>query len=94
MRARVFMLLAIVLAGCSAPAVAPRGTSVDPSSIATVRLVIHRSATCSCCHLHLAYLRDAGWQVDDVSDADNTATKDRMGIPADARSCHTTIAAR
>lgn len=98
MRATLVTLLVLILVGCAAPAVgpgaAPIAASTDRPSIATVRLVVHRSATCSCCHLHLAHLRDAGWQVDDIIDADNTATKDRIGIPATARSCHTTIAGR
>ncbi len=102
MRACLALSLVLILAGCAAPVVSPAAGptavstsgSVDRSSIATVRLVLHRSATCSCCHLHLAHLRDAGWQVDDMIDADMTMTKDRMGIPAAARSCHTTIAGR
>lgn len=73
------LLLAIVLAASSTTAIA-----------ATLPVVaVYKTPWCGCCKLWVEHLRKAGFTVEvhDVEDLD--AEKDRMGVPADKRSCHT-----
>jgi hypothetical protein len=73
------LLLAIALAASSTTAIA-----------ATLPVVaVYKTPWCGCCKLWVDHLRKAGFTVEvhDVEDLD--AEKDRMGVPADKRSCHT-----
>lgn len=59
--------------------------------------VMHKSATCACCVGHEAHLREHGYRVEHVlyEDAGELealeALKDSLGVPAQHRSCHTTV---
>ena len=73
------LLLAIVLAASSTTAIAAALPVVE----------VYKTPWCGCCKLWVDHLRKAGFTVEvhDVEDLD--AEKDRMGVPADKRSCHT-----
>ena len=73
------LLLAIVLAASSTTAIAA----------ALPVVAVYKTPWCGCCKLWVDHLRKAGFTVEvhDVEDLD--AEKDRMGVPADKRSCHT-----
>ena len=73
------LLLAIVLAAASTTAIAA----------ALPVVAVYKTPWCGCCKLWVEHLRKAGFKVEvhDVEDLD--AEKDRMGVPADKRSCHT-----
>ena len=73
------LLLAIVLAASSTTAIAA----------ALPVVAVYKTPWCGCCKLWVEHLRKAGFTVEvhDVEDLD--AQKDRMGVPADKRSCHT-----
>ena len=73
------LLLAIVLAASSTTAIAA----------ALPVVAVYKTPWCGCCKLWVEHLRKAGFTVEvhDVEDLD--AEKDRMGVPADKRSCHT-----
>ena len=100
------LLIAALVAGCSASVVTPRGAGSEPGApsggtasatpgvaAARIRLAIevHRSPTCSCCHEWEAYLRAAGWSVRSVEEADMNGFKQRHGVPEAAWSCHTAL---
>ena len=46
---------------------------------------------CGCCDGWAKHLRDAGFRVTVAESADMAAEKDRRGIPARVRSCHTGV---
>ena len=73
------LLLAIVLAASSTTAIAA----------ALPVVAVYKTPWCDCCKLWVEHRRKAGFTVEvhDVEDLD--AEKDRMGVPADKRSCHT-----
>lgn len=51
--------------------------------------VVHKSPSCGCCGGWIAYLEQHGWQVT-VKDTDAMdEVKARLGVPAEAHSCHT-----
>lgn len=56
-------------------------------------VVVYKSPTCGCCSKWVDHLRSAGFQATgrDVGDLD--AVKDRLGVPAALRSCHTGVVA-
>lgn len=56
---------------------------------AETRMVMHKSATCGCCSKWAARMREAGYIVEEIVEADMSAVKKRLGVPADMASCHT-----
>lgn len=98
----VVLGLTLLLAACGAQPPSPAATFEPlPSATATSaspsgsleEFVLIKSPTCGCCGGHEAYLRAGGIEVRvEVSD-DVTAVKDRYRIPADMRSCHTSVVA-
>jgi hypothetical protein len=48
-------------------------------------------AACGCCGLHIEYMEKAGLLVERETTDDLSSVKDELGIPADLRSCHTTM---
>lgn len=53
------------------------------------RMQVHKSPTCGCCSLWVDHVRKAGFVVDVHDTNDLLAIKQRLGVPADAQSCHT-----
>lgn len=54
-------------------------------------LEVFKSPTCGCCTKWVEHMRQAGFTVTvtDIPDAELSTLKDRQGIPAELRSCHT-----
>ena len=73
------LLLAIVLAASSTTAIAA----------ALPVVAVYKTPWCGCCKLWVEHLRKAGFTVEVHEVEDLEAEKDRMGVPADKRSCHT-----
>jgi hypothetical protein len=46
---------------------------------------------CGCCGSHIEYMEEVGLLVDKETTDDLGSIKDELGIPADMRSCHTTM---
>ncbi len=61
------------------------GKEAGPAPTVTV----YRSPSCGCCGRWIAHLRQNGFQVIEVTDADMADVKRRHGIPVQLRSCHT-----
>jgi hypothetical protein len=53
------------------------------------RVIVHRSATCGCCKAWSAHLRNAGFAVYVIDEADMSSVKERLGVPRELASCHT-----
>lgn len=56
---------------------------------APTRAQVFRSPDCGCCGAWVAHLEDHGFAVDVIMTEDLEAVKDRNGVPASLRSCHT-----
>lgn len=63
--------------------------AAGPASKAKPSVIVHRDAGCGCCLKWVDHLREAGFDVDVRVQDDMQAIKDRLGVPDEARSCHT-----
>lgn len=70
-------LLATALMGCA---------KSDPT---LPEVTVHKSASCGCCKLWVQHLRNAGFDVVVRNTDDLNPLKERLGVPAATRSCHT-----
>jgi hypothetical protein len=82
-------------AACSPPpptgggGISGAATPVPPVPEGAIELVMHASESCACCGGWTEHL-DSTYHVRRVDHEDMDAVKDRLGVPADGRSCHTT----
>jgi hypothetical protein len=72
----------------------PEPAPVKPATSATARtvlplVVVHKSATCSCCAAWVDHLRDAKFRVEIRNEDHLDAIKSRVGVPPGKSSCHT-----
>ena len=74
------MFRRFLLAACLAYAV--------PAAAATTVLV-HKNASCGCCHLWVEHMREAGFTVEVRDTVDMRQVKERVGVPPGMGSCHT-----
>lgn len=61
-----------------------------PSSMA---LTVYKSPTCGCCAEWVNHIESAGFTVKVIEQQAMAHLKDKFGIPANARSCHTAVSA-
>lgn len=54
-----------------------------------IKAIVHKSATCGCCGLWAARMRQAGYAVEEIIEADMKTVKARLGVPEELASCHT-----
>ena len=74
----VRLTLAAALAVSSVPALA-----------APTDITVYESPSCGCCASWVTYLKSQGFKVSINMMRDVTPVKDKRGVPADLRSCHT-----
>ncbi|MBI1866892.1 MAG: DUF411 domain-containing protein [Methylocystis sp.] len=74
-----------VLAGVTAAA----GMTTSALAGALPRVTVHRSPTCRCCKAWAAHLREAGFNVDIIDEAEMASVKTRLRVPPSLASCHT-----
>jgi hypothetical protein len=86
-------LLPLGPAASDAPA-APLPTAVAPIVPAAAQITLIRSPSCSCCGGHEQHLLHAGYRVSSQFTDDYLSVKDAHLIPADMRSCHTSLVGR
>jgi hypothetical protein len=53
------------------------------------KVVMHKSPTCGCCGAWSARMREAGYVVEEIVEADMPSVKKRLGVPEPLSSCHT-----
>jgi hypothetical protein len=91
-----FALGAAVLAGCSRSesqaTATPNHTSASgkPAAAPRAAMTVYRDPSCGCCEAWARIARDAGHEVDLRDDPNMQAVKQRLGVPAQLASCHTT----
>lgn len=60
-----------------------------PARAEAIKAIMHKNATCSCCGAWAARMREAGYAVEEIIEADMKAVKARLGVPEAMASCHT-----
>ena len=86
MNRKLFALIAAVLAlGAAGLWAQAQRASSSPS------VDVFKSATCGCCSKWVDHMREAGFtvHVTDLQEPELQKIKDRYGVPANGRSCHT-----
>jgi hypothetical protein len=73
----------------NSPATAGSHDPVDVRSAAEHTVIVHRTASCSCCGEYVAYLEAVGFTVVPVIHDDLTEVTAGFGIPDGEGSCHT-----
>lgn len=59
--------------------------------MATNAITVYHDPACGCCVEWISYLRAQGYTVTTHKDQSMAAVKTRLGVPADAASCHTAL---
>lgn len=59
------------------------------ASAQTIKAIVHKSPTCGCCGAWTARMRAAGYNVEEIVEADMPSVKKRLGVPEKLASCHT-----
>lgn len=74
-------------------AVAAVGLSLSPAPATATEVTVYKSPTCGCCAAWADHMRANGFQVTVVETDDLSETKERLGVPEAAQSCHTAVVA-
>ncbi len=53
------------------------------------QMIVHKSPTCGCCGGWAKRMREAGFVVEEIIEADMKTVKAKFGVPQDMASCHT-----
>ncbi|MBR9868339.1 MAG: DUF411 domain-containing protein [Oceanospirillales bacterium] len=80
----VTCLLSLSLNGYAADAVWLQGKTDQQYEI-----TVYRSASCGCCKGWISHLKEHNFTVKDIVVNDVNPQKQRLGVPANAASCHT-----
>lgn len=75
---------AVALACGRLPAASP-----TPAGAQAPAMTVNKDPGCGCCDLWVEHLRKAGFKVELHENSDMAAVKQRVGVPAAMRSCHT-----
>ncbi|MDH5402245.1 MAG: hypothetical protein OEY49_07125 [Candidatus Heimdallarchaeota archaeon] len=67
------------------------GNRSDKTDDGDYDFIVYSSPTCSCCAEYVVILEDLGYSVNSIKTNSYTNIKDERNIPADSRSCHTTL---
>ena len=70
---------------------APLALLACAESAAAAIVNVTKSASCTCCEGWVEHMRKAGFTVKVTVVDDVTPTADRLGVPKDLRSCHTSV---
>jgi len=54
-------------------------------------VIVYKTPTCGCCGAWVQHLDDAGFNTSTVNQDDLTKTREKLGAPADLRSCHIAV---
>lgn len=76
---------AFLLLGAAAGALATGAAVADEPR----KVVVHKSPTCNCCGRWATRMREAGFIVEEIKEADMKPIKEKLGVPEKMASCHT-----
>jgi len=80
-----------VLRGAVAFAALAAGGCARSAERPVPAMTVHRDAACGCCGAWASQARGAGFAATLIDEADLSAVKARLGVPADLASCHTAL---
>ncbi len=86
------LLLGASLAACARPPATAMSTErSSPATVAAAlpKVLVHKSASCTCCAKWVQHLRQAGFTVDVRNEGDLEPVKNRLGVPYALHTCHT-----
>lgn len=72
-------------------AAASIGAAAQTPPAAAAPVAVFKSATCGCCAKWNDHMRTAGFTVNSTDLPDVAVVKDKHGVPAPLRSCHTAV---
>jgi hypothetical protein len=67
------------------------GAAAQTPPAAAAPVAVYKSATCGCCAKWNDHMRTAGFTVNSTDLPDVAPVKDKHGVPAPLRSCHTAV---
>lgn len=85
------MMRRFLLSLAAAALLGVASTAAGQPSAATYPVAVYKSPTCGCCSLWNDHMKAAGFAVTSTDLADVTPIKDKNGVPAQTRSCHTAL---
>ncbi len=92
MRAPKTLLIAgmlALLAACSPKGTEPTGLKADANDAPV--MTVYKSPTCGCCGAWVEHMRDAGFTIKVVEEANVAPRKQALGVPSHLGTCHTAI---
>jgi hypothetical protein len=89
MRRGVIVVAVAVFLGASSWVYAQRGAGAQRNTLPVVE--VYKDPTCGCCSQWVEHLKAAGFTVRTTESNDMDAFKDKQGVPARTRSCHTAL---
>jgi hypothetical protein len=87
----VGLLVAVLLAGCAAPANEQAAAEQTTGEQSIRDMVVYSSPTCGCCGDWVGYVEQHGYTVAVENVQDITIVKEEHNIPQRAWSCHTAL---
>ena len=89
------LLTSLLAASLLGPALAqqrsPASANLRPAAATALpEMTVHRHPSCGCCGAWVEHMRHAGFNVQVNNVVDVMAPKQRLGVPANQASCHTT----
>lgn len=91
---RIFLIV-LVLAGFAygANAVSKKNTigSSSYSALSGQEMIVYKTKTCGCCDVYAKYMKREGVNVKVVDLSDLMEIKEKLGVPMDLQTCHTSV---
>ena len=66
-------------------------TNQAPQDLAGLSAIVYKDANCGCCEQWVTYAGEHGMKTTVQHPANMALTKDKYGVPVEARSCHTAV---
>lgn len=85
----IILVTAVAIVGTQFGDSGAKSTQNTQGSFVDKPITIYKTPACSCCGLYAAYIEGLGYQVDLQLVDDIDAVKERLGVPYDLQSCHT-----
>lgn len=88
---KIYLTLVTALATLLAVSTSVIASESSTIEAQTMVLDVHKSPTCGCCSGWVKHMEESGFKTHANHPQNLTDLKNQMGVPANARSCHTAI---
>lgn len=86
----VFLIIVFISLSCTKNQ--DKSKSAVDAAQSEVEIVVYKSPSCGCCTKWTEHMMDNGFKISEKPVDDLQEVKNRLGVPADKRSCHTAVA--